>query len=88
VRVGFSAIKNFPPRRITHILDARKDEPFADLDDLLRRGRCSKEEGVKLIKCGACYCFHLTRAQLQLDLDLYWTDRAKHGQQEFSLFRQ
>lgn len=88
VRVGLSAIKNFPPKRITHILDARKMEPYADLEDFLRRGRCSKEEGVKLIKCGACDCFQHTRAQLQLDLDLYWTDRAKHGQQEFSLFRQ
>ncbi len=70
IRVGLSAIKNFPPKRIDVILDSRAERQFASLADLLNRSGCTQEEASKLIRAGACDGFNISRAQLLLDLDL------------------
>ncbi len=70
IRVGLSAIKNFPPKRIDAIIDARAERPFTSLNALLTRSGCTQEEASKLIRAGACDAFEIPRAQLLLDLDL------------------
>lgn len=72
IRVGLSAIKNFPPERIEAILAARSAGRFSSLEDLLRRSGCSHEEATKLIHVGALDFLGIARSQLRLDLDLLW----------------
>ncbi len=83
LRVGLGAIKNFPPQRIEAILRAREERLFDALEDFLRRSQCTREEAGKLIRVGACDLFQSTRAQLLLDVDLYFANqRMNSGQAE------
>ena len=85
LRVGLSAIKNFPPARIDVIIRARAEQPYVSLEDFLRRSNCTREEAAKLIRVGGCDLFKSTRTQLLLDSDLYFANQ-RAGAAQAELF--
>ncbi|MCX8035451.1 MAG: hypothetical protein N3D11_00065 [Candidatus Sumerlaeia bacterium] len=79
VRVGFSAIKNFPLSLARQIVRARRERLFDGLEDFLRRTRAGPEATESLIRVGAFDRFGIPREQLSLTMDLYFRRREREN---------
>jgi DNA polymerase III alpha subunit len=75
--IGLAFVRNLSGNTIERIEQARKDGPFSDLFDFLRRARPSTDEAENLIKCGALDCLGMTRPQLLWLHKIYGEKRLK-----------
>ncbi|OPZ11321.1 MAG: DNA polymerase III subunit alpha [candidate division BRC1 bacterium ADurb.BinA364] len=82
LRVGLKAIRGMTRERTEPIVRARRERPYAGLEDFLARSGAGQEEARTLILAGALDCFGQTRPQLSLDLDLCFGQRPAAGQPE------
>jgi DNA-directed DNA polymerase III PolC len=75
--IGLAFVRNLSANTIDRIIAARREKPFADLFDFLRRARPSTDEAENLIKCGALDCLGQTRPHLLWLFKLYGEKRLK-----------
>jgi len=61
IRVGLMSIKGLSRRAMRAIMEARRQLPFASLDDFLARVKVTRPEAETLALCGAFDCFGDTR---------------------------
>jgi len=85
VRVGVGAIKNLPADVVKRLVEARRERPFAGLEDFLARVAPGPEAAERLVRAGAFDRFGASRERLLLDLDVYFRTRQSGAGEQMEL---
>ncbi len=83
LRVGLQAVRDLTQRTITAILQERRQRPFSDLFDFIRRTRTGEKEVQHLIKVGALSALHPSAPQLLLHCQIFFKNKKKAALTEY-----